>query len=87
MNQLDNYLIRSLVYDAIENGYHVDFSNIKHVLRVYYHRGYVALFENCRNEPIIIDVNFSKCCNCEFGTEIDINEFNRIFSKRIKAKG
>lgn len=87
MNQLDNYLIRSLVNDAIENGYHVDFSNIKHVVRIYYHRGYVALLENCRGETLIIDVDFSKYRNCEFGTEIDIVEFNRIFSKCIKGRG
>ncbi|EBL6729949.1 hypothetical protein BWJ02_29180 [Salmonella enterica] len=87
MNQLDNPLIRELVNDAIQNGYHVDLSNTKHVVRIYYHCGYVALFENCRSEIVIIHNDFSKHCASGFGTEIDINEFNRIFSKRIKGLG
>ncbi|EAU7575823.1 hypothetical protein QRI27_002713 [Salmonella enterica] len=87
MNQLDNPLILELVNTAINNGYCVDLSNTKHLVRIYYYRGYVALFENYRSEIVIIHNDFSKHCASGFGTEIDINEFNRIFSKRIKGKG
>lgn len=87
MNQLDNPLIRELVNDAIQNGFYVDLSNTKYVVRIYYYRGYAALFENCRNELVIILNDFSKQRYSDFGTEIDINEFNRIFSNRIKGIG
>lgn len=87
MNQLDNPLIRELVNHAILNGYHVDLSNTKHVVRIYYYCGYVALFENCRCELVIIDNDFSKHRFSDFGTEIDVNEFRRIFSERIKGRG
>lgn len=87
MNQLDNPLIRELVNVAIHNGYHVDLSNTRHVVRVYYSRGYVALFEDCRSEIVIIHNDFSRHCSSGFGTEIDINEFGRIFSRRVKGKG
>lgn len=87
MNQLDNSLIRELVNQAINNGYCIDLSNTKYVVRIYHYRGYVALFENIRGELVIIHNDFSKHCASGFGTEIDINEFNRIFSKRIKGRG
>lgn len=87
MNQLDNPLILELVNHAILNGYHVDLSNTKHVVRIYYHRGYVALFEDFRSEVVIIDNDFSKQRYSDFGTEIDINEFHRIFSHRMKGRG
>ncbi|ECO1010166.1 hypothetical protein AA464_08545 [Salmonella enterica subsp. enterica serovar Newport] len=86
MNQLDNPLIRELVNHAILNGYQVDLSNTKHVVRIYYYRGYVALFEKCRCELVIIDNDFSKQRYSDFGTEIDIVEFNRIFSECIKGR-
>ncbi|EJC1069269.1 hypothetical protein MX551_003660 [Salmonella enterica] len=87
MNQLDNPLIRELVNIAINNGYCADLSNTKNLVRIYYYRGYVALFENVRGELVIIHNDFSKHCSSGFGTEIDINEFERIFSKRVKGNG
>lgn len=87
MNQLDNPLIREMANHAILNGYHVDLSNTKHVVRAYYHGGYVALFENCRSEIVIINNDSSKRRLSDFGTEIDIVEFYRIFSKRLKGRG
>lgn len=86
MNQLDNPLICELVNHAIFNGYHVDLSYTKHVVRAYYHGGYVSLFENCCSEIVIINNDSSKRRFSDFGTEIDIVEFYRIFSKRIKGR-
>ncbi|EIM6956097.1 hypothetical protein LNU80_005071 [Salmonella enterica] len=86
MNQLDNPVICQLANYAANNGYRVDCSRSRYVIRVYYSGGNVVLFENIRGELIIINNVYGRPVRSDFGTEIDINEFERIFSRRVKGK-